>query len=505
MGGEHLESRQWRLNGITEPSQARKKDHCPPSKSSRAARRSRPDRTDNRSQKASGRAVGSRQQGPGLTGHREVVLPDLRGQGRRTTVRPSNSRRLAGAGLIAPTTEVKKASEDGRWSSRQEGRGLTGYTFSNRGRDAHRVRRSYLDATGDRRQPLSTRSARTFDSTGPQIARRCPRSRYRGSFRAGEPGGERQGSVAALRLIGAGIAGTLLVVGLLMGVFGDWGTNQTTGRPGDGADSGTAEGANRWDGPRAGSPSAPEPNKLFIDAKQVLLDRLSNTGGSPEANVNTGIDLLTKHLARPDATDRQEATLLLEHARVAISDEKALQLLLTISDFDRSELAGLPGGFGRADLLIVPKSRVDALCPGFSERMKTQSAERRAVSPWCSSPANLIGWVVGTSNSIETAFYETLKKNVNRAIQGGRCSAGRRTERRRRTGRKKRSRQAVLQELALERSSSRSSSPPISTSTATTHSTACSEALSWATSGSAARVDVLFDHVPVARTSAFPR
>ena len=45
--------------------------------------------------------------------------------------------------------------------------------------------------------------------------------------------------------------------------------------------------------------------------------------------------------SRPDAADRKEAAILLEQARVALSDEKALQLLLAISDFDRSDLAGV--------------------------------------------------------------------------------------------------------------------------------------------------------------------
>ncbi len=212
-----------------------------------------------------------------------------------------------------------------------------------------------------------------------------------------------------LPLVVSGCVAALLVIAFLAGAFDDGTAGSVTDWPDRGTDPHTGESAYR--GAEAFPVPESEPRKPYAEAKRVLLDRLSSVGGTPEANVNAGIELLTKYLARPDAADRPEATLLLEHARTAVSDDKALQLLLTISDSERSELAGKSSGFGRIDFLIVPQNRVEALSPGFCTRLKTPFTEEgREPRVFITSQSYRDGG--RDHNSIETAFYETLKKNA---------------------------------------------------------------------------------------------
>ena len=268
-----------------------------------------------------------------------------------------------------------------------------------------------------------------------------------------------------LLLVGAGVGGTLLVVGVMVAMVGFGGSDKgTTDRPADRTDPVAVGDKQRRDVPPANfqpPPPAQEPNQPFIEAKKVLLDSLSDAGGSPVANVNKGIVLLTKYLAQPNISDRKEATswsandaamrtfrknisdrkeatswsmipstssslaqpnisdrkeaaLLLEHAQVAVSDEKAMQLLLAISDYERKKLAGETDN--RTDVLIVPKSQVEALSLGFSERLETKvEKEGQETRVFITGQSSVTGGQY--HSSIETALYETLKKNAKRGIE----------------------------------------------------------------------------------------
>ncbi|QJW94756.1 GYF domain-containing protein [Frigoriglobus tundricola] len=320
---------------------------------------------------------------------------------------------LAEVGLIGPNTEIKKRA-GGRWVVANKVRGLLDDLDASSPIEEP-APAPPQQAAGDQRAVPATPAVPPPAPNGATGARASgtgerPQVPLWGpSFYPWEEPPAKPRS--RLPLIVSGCVAALLVIAFLAGAFDTGTAGPVPDGPGDGTGPHAVESANR----RTEAPEL-EPNKLFSEAKRVLLARLSDVGGTPEANVNAGIELLTKYLARPDATDRTEAALLLEHARTAVSDDTAVQLLLAVGDAERSELAGTSSGFGRADLVLLPKSRVEALSPGFCTRLKTQFTEEgRASQVFVTSQSYRGGG--RDHNSIETAFYETLKKNAARATR----------------------------------------------------------------------------------------
>ena len=151
--------------------------------------------------------------------------------------------------------------------------------------------------------------------------------------------------------------------------------------------------------------------QAFEEAKQLLLGSLVSVGGTPEGNVKKGIEMLTNCLADADARNKAEARLLLKHAQIAVSDENAIRFLQTLDDNNRSKVAKT-----NADMIIVKCSLLEALSSGFISRFETspipdvtgdvtfiQSSEYGGGGKYC--------------NSIETAFYNNLRKNPNHLIK----------------------------------------------------------------------------------------
>jgi hypothetical protein len=316
-------------------------------------------------------------------------------------------RALAAVGLIGPTAEVKKRS-GGRWVPARKVRGLLGGPAAPPTPTDGSLPTAATERAAPSHTPPPAPPEPAAATPDPYPDARAVAGQgwaapavWGGDSEAwGAPAPERR---SPLLLVGAGSVGTLLVVGFLAFMFGDGDVSPTPEL------TGGAEWAGRRDAP-------PAPNDSLAEAKRLLLDRLADVGGSPEDNVKAGIDLLTKHLARPDAPDRDEAARLLEQARVALSDDKALQLLLDVGDFDRSVLAAKGNGGGRIDRLLVSKSRVDALCPAFSTRLKTApAADGREARVFITGQDYAGGG--RDHSSIETAFYETLKRNADRAIR----------------------------------------------------------------------------------------
>jgi hypothetical protein len=154
--------------------------------------------------------------------------------------------------------------------------------------------------------------------------------------------------------------------------------------------------------------------QTFDDAKKILLTAIDTVGGSPEGNIKKGIELLSITLSHPDTVNHAEAKILLEHARIAISDEMAIQFMKTLDDYRRRTISG--DDASRDEMIIVRQSQLEALSQGFSTRFKSK-VDKGQEEPnifVCSQY-----WEGGGKfhNSIETGFYTTLKKNVKRAIE----------------------------------------------------------------------------------------
>jgi hypothetical protein len=356
-------------------------------------------------------------------------------------------RTLARVGLIGPSTEIRKRS-GGRWFAATKVRGLLDGSFAPASTPTELPRLEPPKQAGPEQKEIGGNAPQLdpAPSFGPPVQAEFDSTQHGGA-------GDRPGPVAwgdamnrwdspaatrsPLLHFGAGSLGTLLVVGFLMFTFDD--RTPVLNLPDTALDPRSAERSV----PPAETTEAESGSNKFRTARRLLLEPLSEVGGTPEANVKAGIELLTEHLAEADVTDREEAELLLEHARTALSDDKAISLLLAASDLDRSDLAGKSVGVGRAGLFVVPKSRLASLCPGFSTRLKTEFAEEgRETQVFITGQSY---WAGGRQhNSIETAFYETLKKNVYRAIE--RVAIRRAAEREDKERRlQEKERQAVLQ------------------------------------------------------------
>ncbi len=361
---------------------------------------------------------------------------------------------LAVFGLIEPTTEIRKGAE-GRWITANKVKGLLdaappkptatkttlpSWMQPQDGDDeaepaqprpkspAPLVRRPPVDADQDE------------DDRPVPVRRNDPSDVVDAEYTVTSPAKQR----SPLLLIGAGVGGTLLVVGLVVVIATQMGG------------SGKPDLKDRTGSPTAGGPSPDERQRelrlaeerrrgeeqqkqgqAFEEAKKLLTDSLSSAGGTAEANVRKGVELLNQHLLRPTASNQAEAKRLLEHAQITLSDDKAMSLLLSLSDYDRREFAGESGSFTANPIVIVKKSKLEQMSPGFSDTYKTKVEKEGEETKVFIESGDY-------QSSMANAFYDRLKKNSKASLQQvAKLDTDAKLERERQ--RQEKERQAVLQ------------------------------------------------------------
>lgn len=183
--------------------------------------------------------------------------------------------------------------------------------------------------------------------------------------------------------------------------------------------------------------------QTFEDAKRLLTESLSSVGGSAEANVKKGVELLNQYLLRPTAANQAEARRLLEHAEIVHSDEKAMEFLLSLSDDNRrkftkgTEEYNVDLGKFLPNLVIVKKSELERLSPSFSDIYKTKVEKE-------GEETSVFMYGNEYESSMATAFFGRLTKNAKASIKKvAEQEADAKLERERQ--RQEKERQAVLQ------------------------------------------------------------
>lgn len=306
-------------------------------------------------------------------------------------VTASQMLQLARLGEIDPETEIKKGAE-GRWVTASKVKGLIAPASPKPVKTVPPWQQPQLDDSEPEPNPRSPSP---------------PLNRHRGS----------EATVAKRRspVLFVGIGGTLLTVVLIAIVAIQIVETKRHDQDRSAAPPSGSSAEDRQREARLAEEQrkAEEIKKLghaLDDAKRLLTESVSLVGGSAEANVRKGVELLNQHLAHPAASNQAEATRLLEYAEIALSDEKAMAFLLSLSDYNRRQFADESGSFTPFTIVIVKKSVLERLSPGFSGIYKTKvekEGEETSVfiegGEFQSSTANV--------------FFDRLKKNAKASMQ----------------------------------------------------------------------------------------